>query len=135
MSDLRQFSAKMKKTGKAVADNAPLLTRRVALAVDANLIFATPVDTGRARSNWQVQIGEAAVGIAEPMSVQESLNRARVVIAAYKGGSVIHITNNLPYIGRLNDGHSAQAPANFVEQSCLNGSKAVKGTSVLTGKK
>ena len=43
----------------------------------------------------------------------------------------IHITNNLPYIGSLNDGHSKQAPAGFVQMATLAGLAAVRGLRVL----
>ena len=32
-----------------------------------------------------------------------------------KKDNVAYITNNVPYINKLNDGHSSQAPAHFVE--------------------
>lgn len=42
----------------------------------------------------------------------------------------IHITNNLPYIGALNDGHSKQAPADFVRIAVMDGLATVRGAKV-----
>jgi formaldehyde-activating enzyme involved in methanogenesis len=36
------------------------------------------------------------------------------------------VSNNVPYINRLNEGHSAQAPAGFVQQAVA---KAVADTT------
>lgn len=62
-----------------------LETRKTLLDLHAGLVQRTPVDTGRARSGWQV---DTQAGVIE---------------------------NNVEYIEALNRGHSAQAPAGFVE--------------------
>lgn len=129
--DLRSFGRKMRVTGATVADNATALVRKVALAVDAELVYSTPVDTGRARSNWQVEIDSPAKGTVDPVGAAEALARAEAKVQESKPGSTIHITNNLPYIGRLNEGWSAQAPAGFVETAVLNGALRIKGAKLL----
>lgn len=136
MSDLRGFGKRMKTVSKTVGANADKLTRKVALAVDAAVVLATPVDTGRARSNWQVELNNIPAGtLPEPASPADGPARAiaegKEKAAAYKTGDTIHITNNLPYIGRLNEGWSAQAPANFVEEAALAGAATVKDARLL----
>lgn len=125
MSDLKGI---LNKAGAKVVDNADRLVRRCALATDAAVVIATPVDTGRARSNWQVEIGQAASGTLESFdkSGQGAIATGRKVIEGYKGGSSVNITNNLPYIERLNDGWSAQAPAGFVEKAVQVGVAAIQ---------
>jgi len=131
MSDLAGFSRNMRARGAAVADRGPKLVRKVALAVDQVLVLGTPVDTGRARSNWQVQIGAAPTGtLPEPATpqagVQRAFDNARAVIPlAGADGVELHITNNLDYIGRLNEGWSAQAPAGYVEAAVFAGVHAI----------
>ena len=61
--DLKRFATRIRQVGAAVEDNAGKLVRKVALSVDATVVSATPVDTGRARSNWQVEIGKPAKGV------------------------------------------------------------------------
>lgn len=100
------------------------MVRQVALAADQAIVVGTPVDTGRARANWIAQIGSASDAVLpEPASplgaTQASLDNAENIIRGYLAGSSIHLTNNLPYIQRLNDGYSRQAPANFVENAIL----------------
>ena len=95
------------------------------LDVVANLKAApgqggTPVDTGWARSNWIPNIGEpldAPVGSRSNVSTGPQ-NQAEAGIAGYtlsKGR--VYISNNVPYILRLNEGSSRQAPAGFVQRA------------------
>lgn len=140
--NLRQFSIRIRKLGSNVETNAMKLVRKVALSVDSTVVMGTPVDTGRARSNWQVEIGKPARGTVEAyapgkegstggQNAQIALALGAGVIATYKGGESIHLTNNLPYIGALNRGHSAQAPSGFVETAVLDGVAQVKGAKLL----
>lgn len=133
MADLRQFAGRIRVMGRRIETNADAVTRKVALAVDSAVVIATPVDTGRARSNWQVNLGGPASGTrgALDQTGQAAIAEGRTEIAKYRGGSAIHITNNLPYIGRLNDGWSAQAPSGFVEKAVLVGVAAAQGAGSL----
>jgi hypothetical protein len=136
----------MRRHGENVAKNANLIKRRAALAIDAAVVISTPVDTGRARSNWQANLGGPADGTLEAYApgtagstgaanTSAALDQAKAVIAGSRPQEAIHITNNLPYIGRLNDGHSAQAPAGFVEVAVLVGVNAVvSAPPIVTGK-
>lgn len=124
-SSLKQFAVRMRGHGKKIPDRADQIVRQIALAADRTLVLNTPVDTGRARANWQASLGAPATGTidAEPGkrgSVAAATSQAEAVIAAYKGGasdSAIFLTNNLPYIVPLNNGHSKQQPAGFVERA------------------
>ena len=81
--------------------------------VFSNIIQMTPVDTGRARGNWQCTIGAPFVGEDDTGSVM----KANSVIPR-RAGSVVYLTNNVPYIGKLEyDAHSRQAPAGMVRVS------------------
>lgn len=128
MAELGDLNGMMKNAAKKVSENSDRLVRRCALAIDAAVVLATPVDTGRARSNWQVEIGGAATGTVEATdkSGQGAIAQGTQAIERYVGGQgAIFITNNLPYIERLNDGWSAQAPAGFVERAVQIGVDAI----------
>lgn len=131
MADLDGFAKQMNLIAKRVGDNAGALVRKVAVAVDGAVVLATPVDTGRARSNWQVEIDAKATGEAEPMSAQEAIALAKQKIATHKDGQTIHITNNLPYISALNNGSSAQAPKGFVEAAVEAGIETLRKANLL----
>jgi hypothetical protein len=93
--------------------------RATSLLVLGELIKNTPVDTGRAKSNWWPEINVVSVEIREPSSGNEAQGLA--VAARYKLTDTIYISNNLPYIRRLNEGHSTQSPAGFVEAAVQAG--------------
>lgn len=115
MGDLATFSLRVRALGDQIVQRTDETVRKAALAVDQAVVLSTPVDTGRARSNWIVQLGSDSNEVREPQAVGSLLSEAQAVISQYKGGTEIHITNNLPYINRLNEGWSAQAPSGFVE--------------------
>lgn len=156
MATFKQVAAQLRVVANNVTVNAAQLVRKVALAIDQSLVLATPVDTGRARSNWQVAVGAAPQGevttFTSPVvnkrtkageatlsagvaangaaATEFALTAALEATKNFQGG-VIYITNNLPYIIPLNDGHSTQAPKGFVQTAILNGIAAVKTVSLI----
>jgi hypothetical protein len=92
--------------------------------VFSNIIQMTPVDTGRARGNWQCTIGAPFVGQDDTGSdeqIQRTIPR--------HSGSVVYLTNNVPYIGRLEyDAHSRQAPNGMVRVSVALFEGVLNGT-------
>lgn len=111
----------MSELGKRVDRNVPKLLRQVALSVDQAVVTATPVDTGRARSNWRVSVNAPLDGEIETYgpggtAIAGAIAQARGAVSRVDSArDVIYISNNLPYIGRLNDGTSAQAPKGYVQ--------------------
>lgn len=114
-----------------------LVAQRVATRVSDFVIDNTPVDTGKARSNWLVTLQRPANTVREPFAPGERLGlsetananaakaAAKRVIDSQRSGQSIIIQNNVPYIRALNDGSSQQAPRNFVEQAVKTGTEAV----------
>lgn len=92
--------------------------RKLVLDVTADLIEQTPVDTGWARANWVPTIGRSHdTPVGDRERVDRSVQGQGIATIATQPllGSVIFITNNVPYIEALNEGHSPQAPAGYVE--------------------
>ena len=154
MSDMKQLARKLRVLAKAVPENANVMVRTVALAIDQALILSTPVDTGRARGNWQVSIGAPLDGEVQGLNLLPSKHKGKKASALieaatggdtgtfaikaalestkdFKGGT-IYIVNNLPYIVPLNEGHSKQAPEMFVQLAILNGIKAVQNATLIS---
>lgn len=138
MTTFKQLAASIRVVAKNVTVNADTLVRKVALAIDQSLVLGTPADTGRARANWQVSVGGPATGEVTNFpagsgdsvgvrgaAAEFALTAAIVATKGFAGGA-IHISNNLPYIIPLNDGHSKQAPINFIQTAILNGIAAVR---------
>jgi len=144
MANPEQFAKNMQAYADLIGTNAPLIVRTAALAIDQAVVLATPVDSGRARANWLVSVDGPAQKTIPPYApgkggstgganAQAAIQQGQAAVAGYKFNSkAIHITNNLPYIGRLNEGWSAQAPAKFVEQAIEAGIRAVSRMRLLT---
>lgn len=132
----------------AIADNIPeavhAIVRKAALMVDQAVVVATPVDTGRAKSNWLATIGapsSAALteafypgkwGSTRSSNEQTAISGAAAVISRYGADdSSIFIANNLHYIGYLNAGSSRQAQAGYVERQLALVRSMIRGSSVL----
>lgn len=101
------------------------LLRKLALDGLKGLVYKTPVKTGRARGNWQVVIvGKTTIlrglgAIAERVERTdpdgaETIRAGMAEIAKAPGYCVIDVENTLPYIVRLEDGSSKQAPAGML---------------------
>jgi hypothetical protein len=138
VADLREFAKQIRLLGKAVEENADTLVRKTALAIDTGVVMATPVKTGRARANWRVQAGSMNPETLPPPSspgagVSAALAEALTAVAEYRGEGEIHISNNLPYIHRLNAGSSTQAPEGFVELAVQRAAEAVRSADLLKG--
>ena len=93
-----------------------------------NLHAATPVDTGHARANWRVSTTgrppEGVIGSNESPS-RGSLARGLAQINAYvlRKLQPIIIANNVKYMNELNNGHSSQAPTNFIQAAVAASNK------------
>ena len=104
--------------------------RKLTFDVVANLVRApteggTPVDTGWARANWFANIGAGVPGSSPNPGEGTGVAGAVAEREARLGGIVgyklasgpVFISNNVPYILRLNEGSSKQAPAGFVQRA------------------
>ena len=86
------------------------------------ITISTPVDTGRARLGWNISINAPSNYLPPSAKKGEKLPAPDIaaaweVVSGITVADTIYITNNVPYINRLNMGWSRQAPANFVEQA------------------
>lgn len=86
----------------------------------------TPVDTGHARANWIASVG--APNTAEAPGRSEALAQAgNAAVVSYKlGQGRLFVSNVVPYIRRLNEGSSMQAPPLFVESCVIRALAAIK---------
>lgn len=110
------------------------LVADAAFASFSAIVFASPVLTGRFRGNWQVSINDRKSGEtgSNDKAGQSTVAAANQFFANYQMGegtkaNIIVFTNNVPYAVRLNEGHSGQAKAGFVEKGLRAGLKAVGG--------
>ena len=135
--NLRQFSRRMKFRAENLVQETNRIVKQVALVVDQTVVLATPVDTGRARANWLVSVdgpNNSEVDAVDPTG-SSALAQGRSVISGRTPGQSVYVTNNVDYIGFLNAGSSAQAPAGFVEEAVQAGVVFAAQAQIDTGKK
>lgn len=143
MATLGQFGNKMIKRSVRVEANLNRKVRRIALAIFSEVVVQTPVDTGRARSNWVVSLGHMTEeppfspyvpgkdGSTAAANSTAAIQIGMAAMSDRRPEQDIFITNNLPYIGRLNEGYSAQAPANYIQSAVQFGIAAGSSTKVI----
>jgi hypothetical protein len=126
------FGATIERWAKKTHDRLEAAPRAISLEIMRRLIRRTPVDTGRARGNWQISLDHAANKIvgpewkavknkngsnkrgAFPIRAGEAMAAGLSTLGSFKLGESIFITNHLPYINRLEHGWSKQAANGMV---------------------
>jgi len=119
------FSADMKRFADLTTANIDKQVRGVTLALFKSIIVGTPVDTGRARGNWQTSIGQPITGTVTRLDPSGSAAIGEAQATIGPAGGITWLSNNLPYIGVLEyggypegpntiGGFSKQAPAGMV---------------------
>ena len=119
------------------------VARRLALDIDQRVVLRTPVDTGRARSNWLVGLGaprrdtNEKIGPGAPRANEQagqigpigqlSIQAANQVIGSAGNYQDIWISNNLPYILALEEGSSTQAAEGMARIAVAEALRANRG--------
>lgn len=132
---LKQFNKSIDTWSKAVPPEiVKVAQKKMTLQLLGDLLAGTPVDTGRARANWQVGINSVPSGEIATVSKEKhkSTNlptirpadrateqKAMETLVDLPLFAVVFITNNVPYIevlerGRRNGRGSLQAPNGWI---------------------
>ena len=118
MSNARQFGLDLQQWSKKVVPGAHVVfMKKIVLELLKRVVMKSPVDTGRFRANWQVGIGSADETTIDEATgkgkhyVNDAVRRGSDKLGDLDFGIAVHVSNNLPYAGPLEDGHSGQAPA------------------------
>lgn len=144
MATMAQFSQNIRKRGSQIENAGAVLVRRVAKSTLKLLVYKTPVDKGVARSNWRVSIGSRTyakipahspgrhLGLSERANANGAISAGFAEIEKLRPGrgnplgSALYITNNSPYIERLNEGYSPQAAAGYIND-CVSKAQGIIG--------
>ncbi len=100
--------------------------KKIALEVLSRVVRRTPVDTGRARGNWNTAIGQVDNTVREVQSAggseaiaapgsegeagRDAIDRGLAKLAELRPFQTVWISNNVSYIEFLDKGSSQQAP-------------------------
>ena len=96
------FASQIKTIAKQMGAEVDQVQRAITIEVFNSAIDNTRVDTGRARGNWQTTVTTPANGDLETTDKSGATTKAKMV-SAIKPKSLMVITNNLPYIGKLEE--------------------------------
>lgn len=106
--DAAELRGRMEKFFEDVDRYAADLKVKVVGEAFDRVVSDTPVDTGQARRSWQISVGS-------PNFAQQG--DPKTTLKASKLTDRIFIVNPMPYITRLNNGWSKQAPSGYIEQA------------------
>jgi len=125
---LFNFDRDLARFAKALQIELVTLMKKIGFDLLARIVSRTPVDTGRARASWVITIGDPSETTApagehkqyqtgeapSPPAGVVAVEQASAALASVQAYDDIWIANNLPYIERLEHGHSGQAPSGMV---------------------
>ena len=130
---MAQWSLDLTEYAKKKQVEIKEVRKAYAFALYSSIVKKTPVDTGRARGNWNISVGHDDTTVKETTSPQY---KSTGQISEPNGDESIFISNNLPYIttleyggfpnppkkdgGKTVNGYSKQAPEGMVGVTLAN---------------
>lgn len=127
----------MLRLSGTLAGNANNAVRGISAAIHEECVLATPVDTGKARSNWVVTLGTPFIGelnpyspgshlgIGERANAEAAIQQGRNILGARQpseGEAPVFITNNVDYLDKIRSPQIAFQPmSSVIETAILSG--------------
>lgn len=142
MGGFSDLSKSLRQQAKNIENNSSLLVRRCSSVVIEELAIRTPIDSGKAISNWILTLNSKTIAVIEshnfgvfgstfPSVSKTTIGRALNTLKGYKAGDTVYIQNNTEYIDDLNKGTSKQAPSGFVQASLQRVDVIIANTDIL----
>lgn len=142
MTTFSAFAKKLRQASKNFDANTDRILIRLAEGFTKKVIAYTPVDTGRAVSNWTLTIGSPSLALKEPYapgvkgSTAEANRRAAEAEAlktarTYTNKKQVWVTNATPYIVSLEGGSSKKAPQGMIDFGLLEAARILYGSEFL----
>lgn len=150
MADLDDLANDMDALVKRLGVFSDQIVKDAAMTILIDLVQSTPADVGSAITNWQLTLdapaerelaayvpslrGRTVKGLWEhridpaitaQANIPPTVDAAKGILVNREPGQFVFITNNLPYIRKLNDGSSDQAPAGFVDRAIILGNQVI----------
>ena len=133
MSDLHTFIRDLDRFAEKVDADLHTFISHISLFIFKGVVMKTPVKTGRARANWNIGVRRADLstideGYSTPtLATKKAMEQTAKLNRVKDGYPVVYITNNLPYIKRLEEGWSVkQAPEGMVRLTLLEAREYIK---------
>lgn len=124
---LSELAAAFRSAERALEKDVNSIAIKAGTELAFRLIYETPVDTSQALSNWQVGFAlptssripaykEGQHGSTKEYSAAKAYMKALSLIKQKKPRIDLILSNNLPYIHKLNLGGSPQQSAFYIER-------------------
>ncbi|WP_115746919.1 HK97 gp10 family phage protein [Escherichia coli] len=111
------FSLDLTRWAGQLDNQLDVVLQKVAIEILSRIVEKTPVDSGRARANWQVSLNVVPGGYdddAFDKSGGTAISKGQAEALKAQAEDSVYIVNNAPYILKLEEGSSTQAPSGMV---------------------
>jgi hypothetical protein len=106
----KDFTRQIERIARNQGRTIEQVARGTIIDLFSNIIFDTPVDTGRLQGNWQTTVGTPAVGQLERTG---KIDGTLDVLTTVTKPDTYFLTNNMPYAERIEyDGWSRNKQPN-----------------------
>lgn len=103
-------------------DHVSAVSKKLMIDIDRRVVLETPVDTASAKRSWVAGVNRSPTEVFDlpdgsniNAAESQAIQQAESTIGRAKAFDAIYINNNQPYIERLNDGWSNQAPSRYID--------------------
>jgi hypothetical protein len=130
-----RFEVQLRNFRGKTMDQVDQVRRASVLELFKLIIYATPVDTGRLRGNWQTTINSPARGTKDRVDPSGAAAMAEAIANLGGLADAVWFVNNLPYVERIEyDGWSRQAPEGMVRRHLAQWRRIVNAKAKAVGK-
>lgn len=133
MLDVSSFLSSVESFSRKVEEETDQLVSTLFADLSAKVIEGTPVDTGRSRGNWYPSKDAPSSAYDENYfdpTAAKAVDRAAVFSLGVKAGGIVWLSSSVPYIDKLENGSSRQAPLGMVSVSLASVSSKYGGVVV-----
>lgn len=131
-----EMALSIRGTALRVGVATDTLVRNVAVAMLEKAVRTTPVDTGQARGNWQVNVSSEVPEVPFLKGHTDEVGDATIaagkatISSKRQPGQSIFISNSAPYIDALDHGWSQQAPFGMSALALQAGQNAASNAKI-----
>ena len=123
MATANEFGIALNKFKALIRKRHANAVKATARAVHVRMVDVCPIDTSRAKTNWQMTLqtpaaeevpfvkGRGGSSLGEALSI--TTENRKQVLSRYRFGQQVWVSNVVPYIVLLDGGKSPQYPGGF----------------------
>lgn len=126
VTNVRKFNADLQAFAASINVQFETVVRKLIIDLFRRVVEKTPVDTGRARASWTLNIGRPSYQAQRanyksngPAATQEAMGQLDKVKNVKPFEEIVWIANGLHYLPYLENGTATIAPVAMVELSIV----------------